>query len=407
MEAEGRRIYLQGLLKEAEGFRSEAIALYKKAYKLDPELEFNAQDTIEVDGVIYDMKGQPIDKPVLPEDAGVVENEDDPYLSEEQRSSLSRWKHSLDYSFTQDQLKFLEENGYLVIKNLFSADVCDQMVHEISSRAEKLDGIKQNDPKTWEEVRMNLGFFDIWHNPTYYKIRQDPKLYSIFAQLLKNPKLTCSLDRVCMKPPKWIEKEVVDGKIERIEFTQPSKFGIHNDMNLWFLEESGYQGGLCLSSCPVGGGGFVCVPGYHKLEKIRKYRHDFIEGRLGTTTIPPPKESKFNWYEDREVCEKAIEIPMEKGDFVVWSTRLPHSNALNTTNHWRFHCYVRYVPSDEYVSYTQRVCDSVTSFEKPVVFSTGNSTGSMHSTWECDLSEGENIEITELGKNLFGVLSWK
>jgi hypothetical protein len=46
-----------------------------------------------------------------------------------------------------------------------------------------------------------IGFVDIWHNPTYYAMRQDPRLYSIFAQVLNEPHLTVSLDRVCLNAP--------------------------------------------------------------------------------------------------------------------------------------------------------------------------------------------------------------
>jgi hypothetical protein len=42
---------------------------------------------------------------------------------------------------------------------------------------------------------------DIWHNPTYYAMRQDPRLYSIFAQVLNEPHLTVSIDRVCLNAP--------------------------------------------------------------------------------------------------------------------------------------------------------------------------------------------------------------
>ena len=38
-------------------------------------------------------------------------------------------------------------------------------------------------------------------------MRQDPRLYSVFAQILRDPKLTVSLDRVSMKIPAWIEIE--------------------------------------------------------------------------------------------------------------------------------------------------------------------------------------------------------
>ena len=63
------------------------------------------------------------------------------------------------------------------------------MVEEIWSRAFKLEKIKKDDLLSWEPLRF-CGFFDIWNNPMYYQLRQEPKLYSIFSQLLRNPFLT-------------------------------------------------------------------------------------------------------------------------------------------------------------------------------------------------------------------------
>jgi hypothetical protein len=48
---------------------------------------------------------------------------------------------------------------------------------------------------------------DLWHLPAYYELRQDPRIYSVFAQILNDPKLTVSLDRVSLKPPAYVEIE--------------------------------------------------------------------------------------------------------------------------------------------------------------------------------------------------------
>ena len=126
------------------------------------------------------------------------------------------------------------------------------------------------------------GFVDLWHLPAYYELRTDPKLYSLFAQVLRDTQLTVSLDRVSMKPPAWIEKEgtsshksifgnvtikvnhclVVDGQVTKLTFPRlHGKLSVHTDLNLWYLDGPAYQGSVCLSDCPLGGGGFVCLPG--------------------------------------------------------------------------------------------------------------------------------------------------
>ncbi len=63
----------------------------------------------------------------------------------------------------------------------------------------------------------------MWHLPAYYELRQDPRAYSIFAQILKDPKLTVSLDRVSFKTPAWVEVEK-DGKVEVSSFRSVRKW---------------------------------------------------------------------------------------------------------------------------------------------------------------------------------------
>lgn len=45
-------------------------------------------------------------------------------------------------------------------------------------------------------------------------------------------------------------------------------------------------GGLALSDSKEGGGSFRCIPGFHKLDKIRKYRKNYEEVR---PCIQPPQ----------------------------------------------------------------------------------------------------------------------
>jgi hypothetical protein len=61
---------------------------------------------------------------------------------------------------------------------------------------------------------------DLWHLPAYYEMRQDPRLYSVFAQILRDPKLTVSLDRVSIKIPAWIEIEENNQLKVRYQFCQ-------------------------------------------------------------------------------------------------------------------------------------------------------------------------------------------
>jgi len=341
------------------------------------------------------------------------EKEETPYLSDAEKSVLSQCKHVFDYKFSDGELKFLNDNGYLVIKGLISRDICKDMVNELFEKAEKLDGLSQFDHKTWRDPS---GFFDIWHSKLYYQIRQHPQLYSIFAQLLKEPHLTVSLDRVSIKPPGFIyldeddniiENPSPEQKVRKYQFPQQD-FAVHNDMNLWNLQETNYQGGLSLNDCPIGGGGFRCIPGFHKLAKIREYREKYQHGdlpHLGGPQMPP--YGSFLYFQDFAMIKKEVkEIPMEAGDFIIWSSRLPHSNCINLSNQWRMQCFVRFVPDNEkYKEYRKDVYQSMLIGEKPNYYSTGlTSTGPGNVKWE----EPMHIkpELSWLGQRVLGEVDW-
>lgn len=130
---------------------------------------------------------------------------------------------------------------------------------------------------------------------------------------------------------------------------------IHNDMSLWDLSERKYQGSVCLLDCPVGHGGFRCIPGFHKLEKIRNYRQDCLSGKYGILNMYP-SEGVFNLFLDEDyIKEHCLEIPMEKGDFIVWNSRLPHSNAVNRSPNWRMQCFIQYLPTNSIEGYAETV----------------------------------------------------
>jgi hypothetical protein len=96
-----------------------------------------------------------------------------------------------------------------------------------------------------------------------------------------------------MKPPAFV---TVDGK--KITFPV-QEFHVHNDMNLWHLGETSYQGGLALNDCEIGAGGFRCIPGFHKLDKIRAYREKYELGKFPQLSGPMVRiVSHTRFYED-------------------------------------------------------------------------------------------------------------
>eukprot|EP01114_Cavostelium_apophysatum_P024422 TRINITY_DN9558_c0_g1_i1.p1 TRINITY_DN9558_c0_g1~~TRINITY_DN9558_c0_g1_i1.p1 ORF type:complete len:237 (+),score=35.53 TRINITY_DN9558_c0_g1_i1:452-1162(+) len=190
---------------------------------------------------------------------------------------------------------------------------------------------------------------------------------------------------------------------------------LHTDLNLWDSDPSQpqFQGGLCLRDCPAGGGGFFCIPRFHKREVINNYKKAYQAGKFGRSDIPGPSK-RFNIFEDKEFArENMIEIPMEQGDFVIWNSNLPHNGGKNTLkNHWRLHAYVRFVALDgPYVDkktakwnadYKQVVCKSMKTGIKPTHYSTGN-TVKTNGGADQEVPYHTVPKLTWLGERLFGV----
>ena len=277
------------------------------------------------------------------------------------------------------------------------------MCQEVITKFCKITGMDPDDPMSWMEHIPDNGFIDIWHTATYYAMREDPRFYSIFAQLTRQPRLLVSLDRVCWKTPRYVSV-IKDGEPTEIEL--PSRgLKVHTDMNLWYdLEQPSFQAGIALEDCLENAGGFACLPGFHKLATIDKFRNDFESGKYnkGHPQIPPNQTRQFNFFPDEDA--ELVEVPLRQGDVVVWSSRLPHCNRLNEGRGWRKHCYIRYIPADLNPSYAKVIKTASLTGQKPSHFSTGNKTGPQSKT-ECHNHKAP--QLTPLGKRLLGHTAWE
>ncbi len=53
-----------------------------------------------------------------------------PFLTPEERSNLAAHKYCLDFPLSNEQLQFLDENGYLVLENMIDKELCERIIHE-------------------------------------------------------------------------------------------------------------------------------------------------------------------------------------------------------------------------------------------------------------------------------------
>jgi hypothetical protein len=217
----------------------------------------------------------------------------------------------------------LDRDGYLLLHGFIEEETCQAVIEEGFQRMNQLFGLRKEDRSTWKCIPRH-GCVDIWHLPSLYVLRQHPRLYAIFAQILKTPNLAVSIDRICMKPPRasasaeasepttasfpsdgvrYVQSSDGTGGIEvEFEIDLNQDYGnrdtsetpasqetvmslrteeisssssnnleegpwplpqLHTDWNFWHSSEDfpEFQCGICLSDCPIGGGGFFCIPG--------------------------------------------------------------------------------------------------------------------------------------------------
>ena len=165
----------------------------------------------------------------------------------------------------------------------------------------------------------------------------------MFSQLLKTHKIVVSIDRVSIKPPCADEDEAAMAQLANMQRQ------LHTDTNLWAWDVSmmEFQAGVCLADCPEGGGGFFCIPKMHKKAAMDEYKKKVERGVFGPNKAQSPTfpGQTFVSFEDRDLSdEQKIEVPLNKGDVVIWSIFLPHNGGMNTLlDHWRLHAYVRFL----------------------------------------------------------------
>lgn len=345
-----------------------------------------------------------------------------PTLTAAERQSLAQYSHTFDYTLSEEQIAFLDEHGYLVLREIIDEATIDALVREALSEIEKTTNVKIKESSTWPSVPFH-GCFNIWHTKTFNRLRQNPLLYSIFAQLLKTHNLTVSVDRICLKAPCLSEAKSA-------ELAEGNRFlELHTDLNYWHSDPNQpiYQGGLCLQDCQAGGGGFFCIPGFHKPYRVQAYMALVDKGRFGIASSLIPKKGKafVTYFDQHDANLNKLEIPMNKGDFVIWNNNLPHAggkNALmapsnpapNSLQNWRMHAFIMFVPLDGpcvseetaafYTAYQQETRHAISCGQPPLHFATRNRAPTGKE--EAKKSKASSGAITPLGERILGLVDY-
>lgn len=90
---------------------------------------------------------------------GAIEEEENPFLTNEEKSILSQYDHVFDYNFSNEDLKHLQDEGYVILSNVVEENLCDLIVEELFQKAKELLFVDKNIPDTWANLIKSNGKF--------------------------------------------------------------------------------------------------------------------------------------------------------------------------------------------------------------------------------------------------------
>ena len=241
---------------------------------------------------------------------------------------------------------FLNEYGFVTIKDVLTTEQCDATIDEFWESNES-QGLKRDDPSTWE---------DFWNNQRFSRFaiiglmadfskcqlenRQNEKLYKACKTIYGKRNLIVDHDRLgIMRPtknnPEWktisnwlhLDCNPLSGNPSIGSFSDD---GTPVDFDNQLIGQSLFA----LTNQLVEDGGFHCVPGSHKFSKKWASENQF-SGSSCNMNVP----------KDDHLHDAIQQIPLRKGSFLFWTSLLFHGNHPNDSEQFRGVQYIRLMPT--------------------------------------------------------------
>lgn len=212
-----------------------------------------------------------------------------------------------------DDLRFWNENGYVLIKNVISKEQCQATQNAIW----EFLAIDANNPDTWyKEHKEQRGLMlTFTHHPTLDANRNSAIVRRAYEQLYGTTAIYKTIDKVSFNPPENPNYNFLGDNL-------------HWDVSLALPIPFSLQGLLYLTDCGPKDGAFNCVPGFH-------YK---IDGWLNS--LP----ANVNPREEAPKTLKPTAVTGNAGDFVIWHQALPHCATPNHGVLPRMVQYLTYLP---------------------------------------------------------------
>jgi hypothetical protein len=268
----------------------------------------------------------------------------------------------------QDRLQF-HANGYMVIRNVVPEAITSKAVREIAAFV----GADMADPATWYGGAPVLdGIVPLHHAQSLWDIRQCPNLYQVFAEFFGRAQLMVDINRCIFRPPVHPSHPTI------------SQGTIHWDTDPRAPGPGSLQAVVLLTNVSRNGGGFQCLP------KIYRNLDAWLERNA--------KRNDFDFFNPGLNRVRAEHITVAAGDVILWSTKLPHGSAANSSKGPRIAAFVSMqIPLDD-----PQIRESMKTWWL---------TRRAPDYWrglpgQLDPEPGEPAILTDLGLKLIGALPW-
>lgn len=210
---------------------------------------------------------------------------------------------------SEDQLKFYRENGYLVVKSLFSKNEVAELRREAHAIAERMERRGTDIDATWgsaNEAGGKRGATTIlnchdaqFHSAAFSRMIVDPKLGQAASQIMGTPNVQLHHTKMFIKPPE-----------------KGSPFPMHQDYHYFpHARDTMIAAIVHLDDAPLEKGCLRVYPGSHKLGPLKQLEE-------GGWHLPAEQYS----------LEGATACPAEAGDAVLFSYLTIHGSGLNVSN---------------------------------------------------------------------------
>lgn len=274
----------------------------------------------------------------------------------------------------EDIKKDLHDYGYTIIKNAVDSTDIDSFRREVLQYLKDLpripgkeiqldnltDSLEKTEVKKLYEIwplHKTFGApteLDIFHLTIFWKIRQDPRLYNLYRQLLHTDKLLTTIDRASIKLPGMGETEFIH---------------IDRDIHNW-TDDPPLQSMIFFSDSY-----FNAIP--------KSHTKDFHNNIINTYEIPPKKSRSMTMIDKKKdpkllkLNQQLRKIPVPTGSLIIWSENLWHASVPNPSNNIRLTLYIGYHKLDTHPwkpNTKEERLESFKSGRRPPRFPSGSKT---------------------------------